>query len=179
MMVTTQSEKSIFLEAIECPAEERDEFLLNRCGDDRDLRSGVEDLLCAYEQTGDFLGVADSSATIDLAEKIGSVIGPYTLREQLGKGGMGVVYRAEQTEPMRREVALKLIKPGMDTQQVLTRFETERQALALMDHPNIAKVLDAGTTADLRNPDAEVTNEFNRRTRIPTVVHTASRNPTS
>ena len=76
----------------------------------------------------------------------GTVIGPYKLLEQIGEGGMGVVYMAEQTQPVRRKVALKIIKPGMDTQQVIARFEAERQALAMMDHPNIAKVLDAGAT---------------------------------
>ena len=74
----------------------------------------------------------------------GTVIGPYKLLEQIGEGGMGVVYMAEQTKPVRRKVALKIIKPGMDTRQVIARFEAERQALAMMDHPNIAKVLDAG-----------------------------------
>jgi len=73
-------------------------------------------------------------------------IGPYKLLQELGEGGMGVVYMAEQTEPVERRVALKIIKPGMDTRQVIARFEAERQALAMMDHPNIAKVLDAGTT---------------------------------
>src|SRR5205807_1899846 len=76
----------------------------------------------------------------------GAVVGPYKLLEQIGEGGMGVVYVAEQTEPVRRRVALKIIKPGMDTKQVIARFEAERQALAMMDHPHIAKVLDAGTT---------------------------------
>ena len=74
------------------------------------------------------------------------MIGPYKLLEQIGEGGMGVVYVAEQTEPVRRRVALKIIKPGMDTKQVIARFEAERQALAMMDHPHIAKVLDAGYT---------------------------------
>ena len=74
----------------------------------------------------------------------GTVIGPYKLLEQIGEGGMGVVYVAEQTQPVRRKVALKIIKPGMDTKQVIARFEAERQALAMMDHPNIAKVLDGG-----------------------------------
>ena len=77
---------------------------------------------------------------------MGSTVGPYKLLEQIGEGGMGVVYMAEQTQPVRRKVALKIIKPGMDTKQVIARFEAERQALALMDHPNIAKVLDAGAT---------------------------------
>ena len=77
---------------------------------------------------------------------LGTVIGPYTLLEVIGEGGMGVVYLAEQTQPVRRKVALKIIKPGMDTKQVIARFEAERQALAMMDHPNIAKVHDGGTT---------------------------------
>ena len=81
-----------------------------------------------------------------LAEPPGSRIGPYKLLQQIGEGGMGVVYMAEQTEPVRRRVALKIIKPGMDSRQVIARFEAERQALALMDHPNIARVLDAGAT---------------------------------
>ena len=81
-----------------------------------------------------------------ITERPGTVIGPYKLLEQIGEGGMGVVFMAEQTEPVQRTVALKIIKPGMDTRQVIARFEAERQALALMDHPNIAKVLDAGTT---------------------------------
>src|SRR5262249_50978067 len=79
-------------------------------------------------------------------ESSGSVIGPYKLLEQIGEGGMGVVFMAEQQEPVRRRVAIKLIKPGMDTRQVIARFEAERQALAVMDHPNIARVLDAGAT---------------------------------
>jgi eukaryotic-like serine/threonine-protein kinase len=80
-------------------------------------------------------------------ENVGSVIGAYKLLQQLGAGGFGIVYMAEQEKPVRRMVALKIIKPGMDTGQVIARFESERQALALMDHPNIAKVLDAGATA--------------------------------
>jgi serine/threonine protein kinase len=80
----------------------------------------------------------------------GTVIGPYTLRELIGEGGMGLVFVAEQQQPVRRKVALKLIKPGMDSKQVIARFEAERQALAMMDHPNIAKVHDGGTTAEGR-----------------------------
>src|SRR4029077_13667158 len=81
-----------------------------------------------------------------IAERPGSVIGPYKLLEQIGEGGFGVVFMAEQAYPVRRRVALKVLKLGMDTRQVVARFEAERQALALMDHPNIAKVLDAGST---------------------------------
>ena len=88
----------------------------------------------------------DVDATLDvpIGERPGTVIGPYKLLEQIGEGGFGVVFMAEQTEPVRRKVALKIIKPGMDTRQVVARFEAERQALALMDHPNIARVLDGG-----------------------------------
>src|SRR5688572_3375338 len=86
------------------------------------------------------------STTAHFSVGPGSRVGPYKLLDQLGEGGMGTVFLAEQQEPVRRRVALKLIKPGMDSAQVIARFEAERQALALMDHPNIAKVLDAGTT---------------------------------
>ena len=87
-------------------------------------------------------------ATVDrgIPNRLGDQVGPYKLREQIGEGGMGVVYMAEQSEPVRRKVALKIIKPGMDSKQVIARFEAEEQSLALMDHPNIAKVIDAGTT---------------------------------
>src|SRR5207253_6594735 len=81
-------------------------------------------------------------------DQVGTVIGPYKLLEQIGSGGMGLVFMAEQQQPMRRLVALKIIKPGMDTRQVIARFEAERQALALMDHPNIARIYDAGATGD-------------------------------
>ena len=93
-------------------------------------------------------GAIADAPTIDqpITEKPGTQIGPYKLLQQIGEGGMGVVYMAEQNEPVKRRVALKIIKPGMDTRQVIARFEAERQALAMMDHPNIAKVLDAGTT---------------------------------
>ena len=83
-------------------------------------------------------------------ERPGTVIGPYKLLEQIGEGGFGVVFMAEQTQPVRRKVALKVLKPGMDTRQVVARFEAERQALAIMDHPNIAKVFDGGATGSGR-----------------------------
>ena len=113
----------------------------------------VEELLRAHDQAGRFLGGSFSSeSTVTLApisEQPGTQIGPFTLRERLGEGGMGVVFVAEQKHPVRRRVALKIIKPGMDTRQVIARFEAERQALAMMDHPNIARVLDAGTTDEV------------------------------
>src|SRR5574341_1052840 len=97
---------------------------------------------------GEGLGVRGPTATIDTrpTEGPGAVIGPYKLLEQIGEGGFGVVFMAEQQQPVRRKVALKVIKLGMDTKQVVARFEAERQALAMMDHPNIAKVLDGGVT---------------------------------
>src|SRR5205807_2282173 len=116
----------------------------------------VEALLEAHNNPDGFLETpaVQFGATVDLSlaevsgiEPPGAVIGPYILRECIGKGGMGVVYMAEQERPVRRRVALKIIKPGMDSAQVVARFEAERQALALMDHQNIARVLDAGTTA--------------------------------
>src|SRR5262249_17159835 len=117
-----------------------------------EIRQQVEALLRAYEEAGSFLEhparAENVVATIDQEspEQAGTVIGPYKLLQQIGEGGMGTGWMGEQTEPIQRRVALKVIKEGMDTRQVLARFEAERQALALMDHPNIAKVLDAGKT---------------------------------
>jgi serine/threonine-protein kinase len=148
--------KTIFGEAldIEMPSE-RAAFLDHACGGDASLRAGVEELLRAHEDAGRFL---DPDGAVPLnapefstsLERPGTVIGPYKLLEQIGEGGFGVVFMAEQQQQLRRKVALKVIKPGMDTRQVVTRFEAERQALALMDHPNIAKVFDAGTTSSGR-----------------------------
>ena len=116
------------------------------------MRARIERLLKAHEPADSFLErgptVLDATDYLDpIAEPPGTVIGPYKLIEQIGEGGMGSVWMAQQTEPVRRLVALKLIKAGMDSRQVIARFEAERQALALMDHPNIARVLDAGTTS--------------------------------
>ena len=109
------------------------------CADDSDLRHRVERLLRASADAGSFLEspAADPHPTIDrpIAEQPGDTIGPYKLLQQIGEGGFGVVYMADQTEPVKRRVALKIIKPGMDTRQVIARFEAERQALAMMDHP--------------------------------------------
>ena len=129
----------------------RVEYLTQACGDDPTAIQRIRDLLRVHEEEQSFLEsppaeygtMTDQSS---LSERPGTVIGPYKLLQQIGEGGMGVVFMAEQTEPIQRTVALKIIKPGMDTRQVIARFEAERQALAMMDHPNIAKVLDAGTT---------------------------------
>src|SRR5262249_21782111 len=104
---------------------------------------------------------APEAATVNV---LGTMIGPYKLLEQIGEGGFGVVFMAEQTEPVRRKVALKILKPGMDTRQVVARFEAERQALALMDHPNIAKILDGGTTA---GPNLKSQNANNKQNPKP------------
>ncbi len=147
------NERDIFIAArhIESAAE-RHTYLAEACGPDVDLRRRVEELLQADDQAGSFLAAESPAFTrLDaespIREAPGSIIGPYKLLQQIGVGGMGVVFMAEQFEPVRRCVALKIIKPGMHTREVIARFEAERQALALMDHPNIAKVLDAGTTA--------------------------------
>jgi tetratricopeptide (TPR) repeat protein/serine/threonine protein kinase len=149
---------SIFCEARERPsAEERGAYLDQACGDDAVLRARVEALLHAEPEVGNFLRgdaspASDPFATVDspIAEGPGTVIGAYKLLEQIGEGGFGVVFMAEQQQPVRRKVALKVLKPGMDTRQVAARFEAERQALALMDHPNIAHVFDGGATASGR-----------------------------
>ncbi len=125
------------------PGPEREAYLDGACGADQDLRSRIEALLVAHEEASGFL---EEPAVGGPREGPGSSIGPYKLLQEIGEGGMGVVYMAEQTRPVNRKVALKVIKLGMDTKQVIARFEAERQALALMDHPNIARVLDAGAT---------------------------------
>jgi eukaryotic-like serine/threonine-protein kinase len=143
---------TIFTGAIEIASrEERAAFIARACGTDEELRRRVGRLVDAHFQAGSFLESPPASITSPMApasstESIGTVIGPYRLLQVIGEGGMGTVYMAEQTVPVRRVVALKLIKTGMDNRQVLARFGAERQALALMDHPNIAKVFDAGTT---------------------------------
>jgi eukaryotic-like serine/threonine-protein kinase len=138
--VLAMNEESLFAAALEkaTPAE-RQAFLDQACGGDDALRLRVERLLAAHEHAS---GILDRGAD----EGPGTVIGRYKLKEQIGEGGFGLVFVAEQHEPVRRKVALKVIKPGMDTRDVVARFEAERQALALMDHPNIAKVLDGGET---------------------------------
>ncbi len=145
---------SIFADALACDSPESRAAHLDRvCGQSAVLRAQVEALLNAHHEAGDFLKGRDSPADFGSAsdeaqlETVGTIIGPYKLLEQIGEGGMGVVYMADQQTPVLRRVALKIIKPGMDTRKVIARFEAERQALALMEHPHIAKVLDAGTTA--------------------------------
>lgn len=142
--------ESIFFAVLEKPSPaERRAFLDEVCAGDDPLRQQVERMLAARVQAGSFLEQPICAiATTDMPGPtlIGVQIGPYKLREQIGEGGMGVVFVAEQTEPVKRKVALKLIKPGMDSRQVVARFEAERQALAMMDHPNIAKVFDGGTS---------------------------------
>src|SRR5262245_853855 len=169
----TNSERhlmTLFAEALEFASPpERAAYLDRACGNDQALRQHLEALLQAHAQVGRFLdpqaavaGATSSAAGKEIAgaavdnrtalsqsgtEAPGTQIGPYQLLEQIGEGGMGAVWMAQQTAPVKRLVAVKLIKPGMDSRQVLVRIEAERQALALMDHPNIAKVLDADTTS--------------------------------
>jgi serine/threonine protein kinase/Flp pilus assembly protein TadD len=164
MTNSTDQAQSVFLNALEITAErDRAAYVDAQCRGDQDLRREVEDLLRHAPRLGRFLEGADSPIpTIDMpavTEKPGTQIGPYKLREQIGEGGFGVVYVAEQEKPVARKVALKIIKPGMDTREIIARFEAERQALALMDHPNIAKVLDAGTTGEVGDRRSEVGKE--------------------
>jgi serine/threonine protein kinase/tetratricopeptide (TPR) repeat protein len=131
-------------------------YLEAACGPDQQLRGEVEELLRHDDAAGGFLNAparpdaGDTAEEPAAGERPGSAVGPYKLLEQIGEGGMGVVWMAEQTRPVRRKVALKMLKVGMDTRQVVARFEAERQALALMDHPNIAHVFDGGATTSGR-----------------------------
>src|SRR5262245_40160686 len=151
----SMNEESIFLEALQkSSAEDRAAFLDQACAGNAELRDGVERLLRAHERADEVLHFKapglPATSTLPVAEHPGTQIGPYKLLEQIGEGGFGIVFMSEQQQPVRRRVALKVIKPGMDTHQVIARFEQERQALALMDHPNIAKVFDAGTAGSGR-----------------------------
>ena len=148
-MSANEKVEAVFEQALKFKPEERGAFLAGACGQDVELRRRVEELLQAQSEARGFLPTepgSKSTMVLPLTEQPGDRIGRYKLRENLGEGGCGVVYVAEQEEPVRRRVALKVIKLGMDTRAVVARFEAERQALAMMDHPNIAKVLDAGTT---------------------------------
>ena len=152
MNESLRRQESVFSQALALPAEERAAFLDQACAGDPALRQQVEELLHAHTSAGGFLGAPPGVAPEIEPERrapddaTGERIGRYTLIQKLGEGGAGVVYEAEQEEPVRRRVALKLMKPGTDTQAAIARFEAERQALALMEHPNIARVYDAGTT---------------------------------
>jgi hypothetical protein len=167
MNATLQREEDIFDAARNLPEPAaRRAFLERSCGGDGALRARIERLLDAaaeadrfFAEGGTALSVGgaplhpthsrnggDATATLPGEEKIGSRIGRYKLLKKIGEGGCGVVYMAEQEEPVRRRVALKIIKLGMETKSVIARFEAERQALAMMDHPNIARVFDAGAT---------------------------------
>jgi serine/threonine protein kinase/WD40 repeat protein len=136
--------EAIFQAAMELNSpQEREAYLLRACGEDTELRREVAELLRAAAEAEE---VFESRPQQPALEQAGSRIGQYRLLQKIGEGGCGIVHLAEQEAPVRRKVALKIVKLGMDTRQVIARFEAERQALALMDHPNIAKVLDAGAT---------------------------------
>ncbi|HPF41753.1 MAG TPA: tetratricopeptide repeat protein [Phycisphaerae bacterium] len=150
--------KSVFEEVIDLPDEDRASALAALCAGDDELRAGVERLLASHDAAGDFLLAPTLNGSAEVAAIIGAEgrrrlpdrIGAYTPIEIVGEGGFGVVYKAQQETPVRRTVALKVIRQGMDTRDVISRFESERQALAMMSHPNIAAVLDAGATSEGR-----------------------------
>src|SRR5215813_188578 len=155
--MTTNSGRAIevFTEAIQLPVDERVTFLDRACAEDEALRRKIEALLKSNERAGAFLDqpvvrLGEGRVKAPAGEKPGDRVDRYILLQQIGEGGWGVVFVAEQQAPVLRRVALNVIKPGMDTKSVIARFEAERQALALMDHPNIAHVFDAGTTASGR-----------------------------
>src|SRR5262249_25480533 len=153
MKPTVDSIDSILAAAVEIDSDaERREFPAQACGGDEELRQRLENLIENHFRAGSFLEPPAQSPLMTVEERPvregpGTDIGPYKLMEQIGEGGMGTVWMAPQTEPGKRLVAVKLIKAGMDSRQVIARFEAERQALALMDHVNIARVLDGGTTS--------------------------------
>jgi hypothetical protein len=145
--------ETLFLAAVEiAEPQARAAFLDRECGDNLTLRARVDGLLASHDEAGNFLESAQPSTRLEAEfarlkpEEAGERIGRYKLLQQIGEGGFGVAWMAEQEQPVRRRVALKIIKLGMDTKEVIARFEQERQALAMMDHPNIAKVFDAGAT---------------------------------
>jgi serine/threonine protein kinase len=147
------NDEEIFHEALARGPADRAAYLDRACTGDPALRASVESLLRANAGASGFMAHPPPGITVDhrtTPEGPGTVVGPYKLLEQIGEGGFGVVFMAEQTQPIRRKVALKVLKPGMDTRQVVARFEAERQALALMDHPNIAKVHDGGVMSSGR-----------------------------
>jgi hypothetical protein len=172
-----RSEQTIFDGARQIPdAQGRAAYLDAACQGDSSLRERVEKLLKANERADAFLsddplglGQARLQTILvaPLSEAPGTIIGNYKLLEKLGEGGFGVVYMAEQKRPIKRRVALKIIKVGMDTREVVARFEVERQALALMDHPNIAKVFDAGAT----DSSHKVAQAWTPALRSPPAVH--------
>jgi serine/threonine protein kinase len=148
--------QEIFANALErVEGAERDAYLAEACGADAELRALVGALLRAHRKSAGFMRTLEVEPP-DCGEGPGTVIGRYKLLQRIGEGGFGVVYMAEQQEPVRRKVALKIIKLGMDTREVIARFEAERQALALMDHPNIAKVLDGGVTSEISNLRSQI-----------------------
>jgi serine/threonine protein kinase/TolA-binding protein len=152
MRENAMSESEIFQAAVKLPTGQRAAYLEQTCGDNQALRQAVEALLQAQDKEEIIVVQADEGAVVveedhaSITEGPGAVIGPYKLLQQIGEGDLGVVFMAEQQAPIRRRVALKIIKPGLDTAEVVARFQAERQALALMDHPNVAKVFDGGAT---------------------------------
>jgi serine/threonine protein kinase/tetratricopeptide (TPR) repeat protein len=152
MPANQNREIELFDAAVQLSPAERSAYLTGACADDLELRQRIEALLRSNDRVGDFLqepatsSIIEGRARVTAGERPGDRIGRYKLLQQIGEGGCGIVFVAEQDEPIRRRVALKVVKPGMDTKSVIARFEAERQALALMDHPNIAHVFDAGAT---------------------------------
>src|SRR6266545_751585 len=154
-----RSEKEIFFEALEKPTpQERAAFLDGACGTNPVQRARVEALLADHFQQDSFMKEPAVDASVPTlpapppSESPAQMLGRYKLLEKIGEGGFGEVWMAEQREPVKRRVALKIIKLGMDSRQIVARFEAERQALAMMDHPNIAKIFDAGTTESPLTP---------------------------
>src|SRR5262245_15240959 len=156
-MSDAKNAEAVFLAALDkATPQERAAYVEGACGGDAALLARVQELLRANDQSQGPLDCPPPGIAVTAKGEVpGTVIGPYKLLELIGEGGMGTVWMAEQKEPIHRRVAVKVVKAGMDSKQVLARFEAERQALALMDHPNIARVLDAGTVASAPETEPE------------------------
>jgi eukaryotic-like serine/threonine-protein kinase len=159
MPADLQRARELFMHAVgHLPPERWDSYIAEACGTDVELERQVKHFLEVHRKAGSFLeqpaaelgGTNTFVPSQTLSETVGTVIGSYKLLERIGEGGFGLVFMAEQQQPIRRKVAIKVLKPGMDTRQVIARFEAERQALALMDHPNIAQIFDGGQTVSGR-----------------------------
>jgi len=176
------TESGIFKAAVKLPPDRRAAYLDEACGSDAQLRTEIESLVEAHDTSCSFLenvpvGPDPTDDYPPIAERPGTFIGPYKLMEQIGEGGFGLVFVAEQQRPIRRKVALKIIKPGMDTREIIARFEAERQALALMDHPNIARIFDAEMTGEVEGGAWSVAGKEENQALSPSTRHAPPATP--
>ena len=150
MTLDNNKARELFNAARNLPSAKREPFLDKECGEDDELRAEVETLLSHYFSSAETARFTEQPSDMSFEYQPGQMIGSFKILDVLGEGGMGIVYSAMQDKPVRRKVAVKVIKAGMDTKQVIARFEAERQALAIMNHPSISQIYDAGATSEGR-----------------------------